>query len=671
MQELLRLQAEYAKQSVSLQKQDRLLQIAQVYSEQQIKKDEDASIKSLSHLEKTLAKSVEVQKGLRKDVQDLSKTLKEDSSGKDLQRAEKGKETNEKLVMSLESLEKAIKANINKFVKDGGGEAMGNKVAKDLGSDDNALNPNNKLTMRKVLFGNQTKREINQDSFFGLSKKLNTAVEKREFRAAAKESDRGTIATGNLPNNDTRNAFQKTFGLGKTLQDKRADRLFDEKRAAEEKLAAEQMRINRAKEAGLEPLKKQTAARDEAAADVIEKTPALKATFAPKDVKVVRKEPEKKVTKKAKVEKAEAVPEFKETASNVIPFPKAKVSPAHTEKSEDQAEADVAKAAADKSLFSAQHDMGGTLIASLEVQKQMLESLKKMVENGGTGGGEKEGGSLLDSATDLLGSKGGKGKMLGKAAGFLGKHAGKIGAIGGVAMGAYDAYSGWNEASDAEARGEISKNEADVKKGGAVGKGVGGAAGAWGGAAAGAAIGSVVPVVGTAIGGVVGGALGYMGGSAVGEKVGGALTSGYKSIKGMLGFGNPEDDKKKKDSAALESYEIAGEKANPGQPLSEKQMAVIGLAKQTGNTYPDFIEQQYAKQKKAAMGAEQKSEPTVSTGSKNNADLKAANSGVPSTNLVNAPTNNVINNSNSNTPSRSPTRNQESTVSRYIDNRYA
>ena len=89
MQELLRLQAEYAKQSNSLQKQDRLLQIAQVYGEQQIKKDEDLNVKALKSLEKSLKQSVEVQKGLRKDVQDLSKTLKQDTAEKDIQKSEK------------------------------------------------------------------------------------------------------------------------------------------------------------------------------------------------------------------------------------------------------------------------------------------------------------------------------------------------------------------------------------------------------------------------------------------------------------------------------------------------------------------------------------------------------------------------------------------------------
>ena len=616
MQELLRLQAEYAKQSNTLQKQDRLLQIAQVYGEQQIKKDEDLNVKTLGSLDKSFKQSVKVQEGLRKDVQDLSKTLKEDTADKDIQKSEKGKSTNEELVTSLKSLEKAIKDNISKFIQNGGGEALGNKVAKEAGANDAVTNPNSKLTMRKVLFGNTSKEDINKNSMFGIGKKLNRYVEKREFRAAAKESDRGTIATGNLPNNDTRNIFAKKFGFGKTLQDKRADRMFEEKKAAEEKLANEQMRINRANEAGLVPLKKQTAARDEAAKDVIEKTPALKAEFTPEVVKPkkskkaqaaeyevapVMEETPKKRGRKAKVEKAQ---EGDALPSNVIPFPsKAKVDAStHTEKSEDQAEAQTLQAANDTALVTAQRDMGATLIQSLDIHKQMLESLKKMAEGGGAGGEKSsgEGGSLLESAGDLMGNKGGKGgkgKMLGKAAGFLGRHAGKIGAIGGVAMGAYDAYTGWNDAEEAQQRGEITKEEANVKKGGAVGKGVGGAGGALAGAAAGAAIGSVVPVVGTVIGGAIGGALGYWGGSKAGEAVGEA---GTKAFQGGGG-----------DSAKIEDA------------------------------------------------------------SKRNADAKVISTGTIGNTIVNAPTNNVISNSNSNTPTRSPVRNQESTVSRYINNRYA
>lgn len=209
------------------------------------------------------------------------------------------------------------------------------------------------------------------------------------------------------------------------------------------------------------------------------------------------------------------------------------------ELSETQAEAE--------SKFS---EIGETLKASLEVQKETLESMKEYFKSGGgggskgetSGGGDQEEGSLVE---DLMDSKSGKGKvgkvlkagkrampMLKTAAGFVGRNAGKIGAVAGVAAGAYEAYTGWGDANERLAAGEITENESEDLKGEAVGGGAGGAAGAWGGALAGAAIGSVVPVVGTAIGGLVGGALGYMGGSAIGSRVGGSLVRGYRSIFG-------------------------------------------------------------------------------------------------------------------------------------------
>lgn len=225
--------------------------------------------------------------------------------------------------------------------------------------------------------------------------------------------------------------------------------------------------------------------------------------------------------------------------------------------------------------------LGETLKSSLEVQQQTLESLKELVglqketletaktkEGGGSGNGEG-GNSLLDTASDLLGN--GKGKlkglakksmpMLKKAGSFLGRNAGKIGAVAGVAAGAYEAYSGWGDANEQVASGEITEDQADEKKGSAVGGGVGGAAGAWGGAAAGAAIGSVVPVVGTAIGGVVGGALGYMAGSGVGSKVGGALVSGYKSIFGT----REEEEQLKKQQGLAPTPTLANKQVEPAK----------------------------------------------------------------------------------------------------------
>ena len=164
---------------------------------------------------------------------------------------------------------------------------------------------------------------------------------------------------------------------------------------------------------------------------------------------------------------------------------------------------------------------------------EMITLLQGIAANGGGGAL----GGMMDLAGDLIGGKGGKAGKLAKA-GKLGKLAkfGKMAKIGGaitaVGMGAYDAYTGWNEAEGQVQSGEITKDEGDIKKSSAVGKGTGGAAGALAGATYGAAIGSVVPVVGTAVGGLVGGALGYWGGSKAGSAIG---EYGAKAWKGLTG----------------------------------------------------------------------------------------------------------------------------------------
>jgi hypothetical protein len=505
------------------------------------------------------------------------------------------------------------------------------------------------------MFGDMSKEEINKGSTFGVGKALNRAVEKKEFRDAAKESDRGTKATGNLPNNDTRNMFQKTFGLGKTLQDKRADRMFEEKKAAEEKLAEEQMRINRANEAGLVPLKKQTEARDEAAKEVIEKTPALKKQFEPekeekkstKKAKVEKAPEEEKVTRtrKAKVEKATEEPTQK--TSNVIPFP-SKTEAVDTKSIESantmekESESAAIKANDDKQLITAEHEMGSTLIQSLEVQKQTLAAITKMGEAAANGdSGSSGGSSMIETAADLAGNVGKKGGgMLSKAGKFLGKAGpgllkGGVGALGGMAL---------------EAGGESLKENGYEKTGGAVST-LGTAASY---AGTGAMIGSVIPGVGTAIGAGVGGAIG----------LGKGLYDNWGSM-----FGKKKEDDTKTTSAQMES--VMGKPVTKGKPLDPDQMAQVKTNMEHGIKPSPLVKEAYD------LGLKQPKMEGVSNGSAVVEDASARNEGMKSSTsgggntLVNAPTNNVITNTNSNTPSRSPVRNQESTMAKYIENRYA
>lgn len=132
------------------------------------------------------------------------------------------------------------------------------------------------------------------------------------------------------------------------------------------------------------------------------------------------------------------------------------------------------------------------------------------------------------------------------AGSFMLRRAGPLAAAAAVGMGAYEGYKGWTAAGDKQdaakedikaklESGEITQGEANqltkqvdeqatVEKGAAAGKGtgmaIGGAAGALKGAAAGAAIGSVVPVVGTVVGGAIGATVGAIGGSWLGGKGG-------------------------------------------------------------------------------------------------------------------------------------------------------
>jgi hypothetical protein len=146
------------------------------------------------------------------------------------------------------------------------------------------------------------------------------------------------------------------------------------------------------------------------------------------------------------------------------------------------------------------------------------------------------GGGGLDTDGPDKKKKGAKG-VTSSAKGLV-KGLGVAGAVLSVGMLASDI----SDINEKEKSGEITKREADVGKGEAVGGAAGGAAGALGGAAAGAAIGSVVPVIGTVIGGAIGAAIGgYLGmkggevaGKATAELVVGPPGAGEKGTEQWL-----------------------------------------------------------------------------------------------------------------------------------------
>jgi hypothetical protein len=136
-----------------------------------------------------------------------------------------------------------------------------------------------------------------------------------------------------------------------------------------------------------------------------------------------------------------------------------------------------------------------------------------------------------------------------------------LGGAAAVGMGAYTAYSGYQDADrqgeekraaidEALKNGEITPDEAlkqkeqidaetTENKGGAVGKGTGMAVGALAGVKAGALLGSFVGPIGTVVGGLAGGAIGAISGSSVGQNIGGFIGKGVAGAKNLFGMGRP------------------------------------------------------------------------------------------------------------------------------------
>lgn len=131
-------------------------------------------------------------------------------------------------------------------------------------------------------------------------------------------------------------------------------------------------------------------------------------------------------------------------------------------------------------------------------------------------------------------------------------------------------------------------------------------------------------------------------------------------------------------TTSTETYtKIAGERVVPGQPLSGKQMAIIGMSTSMGNKYPPEIMEQYNKQlngdSKANALAPESSTGNIVAGKSNEVadarDNMNAGSGKGNA-IVSAPT--TINNQTTNTSTlRSPFRNEDATLNKYIGSRYA
>lgn len=227
---------------------------------------------------------------------------------------------------------------------------------------------------------------------------------------------------------------------------------------------------------------------------------------------------------------------------------------------------------------------------SVNIEKQQLKEsketnkiLKNIEELLGDGvGGESGGGgfwsSLASGAMSLFGMKGAAAAGTGAAGtagtgaaaagtgaattGFLAANAGTIATLGGVGVAGYTgykAYQSYKEADEQLEKGEITEDEADVKKTGAVGQGVTGVGGALVGAKAGAALGSLLGPVGTIAGGLLGAGIGAFAGSKLGKGIG---EWGAKTWKGLTGKSDEEEmdlteDQKQTGKKTFREFDLA------------------------------------------------------------------------------------------------------------------
>ena len=139
-----------------------------------------------------------------------------------------------------------------------------------------------------------------------------------------------------------------------------------------------------------------------------------------------------------------------------------------------------------------------------------------------------------------------------------GKLGGKAFGLAGVAYGAYETYQDYEDVSRKEATGEITKQEASTKKGGAVGKGLGAGLGGWGGMVAGAKLGAMAGTFFGPVGTAIGGALGGLAGAAFGAWMGG---KGGETIGEAAG-------------TAVAGSDVAKDIESPAQPAQQKPPTV-------------------------------------------------------------------------------------------------
>ena len=221
---------------------------------------------------------------------------------------------------------------------------------------------------------------------------------------------------------------------------------------------------------------------------------------------------------------------------------------AGTEETENQQESNKQKADSDKE----QHVLLNKLIEGISgLKKSTDEGLSKLgqtFKEGSAGGGGIMGGlsSLLGAGKDLVGGgiKGIGGKIAGAARGGLGMiaRAGPLAGIAGLGLAGFnvvnDVMGNIDQSNAVEENvksGALTRDQGNVLQGEALGSTAGTAAGAAIGGIAGSALGPLGTAAGMWLGSKAGGFLGGVAGK-YGVKA-------YQGIKGMLGFGETEQEK--------------------------------------------------------------------------------------------------------------------------------
>jgi len=291
------------------------------------------------------------------------------------------------------------------------------------------------------------------------------------------------------------------------------------------------------------------------------------------------------------------------------------------------------------------------------------------------GGGALSG--VADAASNLLG---GKGKAVGRGAALKGaalkgaaKGVGKFGKLGAFAaknskmlkigggvlaggIAAYEGYSDYKDADEAEARGEITQDEADIKKTGAVT----GAAGGLGGALGGAALGTMImPGVGTVIGGAIGGLAGSKVGKGIGEW-------GSKTYKSLTGSGDKTIEGK------VTQEEIDAVKY--GDMIDDEEGAITDTQAMKSKYYKPKSGSQSSKdiaidKAKMRIAADRQNANQVAAQSSENAIAKTPTNSQPSNTIVNAPT--TVSKQTQNTAVNVPVRDQDHSIRKYYNSRFA